>query len=475
MGPLTAAWRQAAQQATSITTVPADATTVLYNDSGNNTGVGGSANPAFGGVVDFINAMGNNGSTEPAKRFYKYARPFRWSSSVVVVPALVPAKSPTPATDGGFTSGHSAEATRDAVAMAYAVPERFQEIISRGLELGENRILAGMHSPLDVMSGRVLGQAVVAANLADPANAAAKAAAVAQAHAALMAQTNTTPDTFNAFAHSANATTDRFADYASNKANYSRRTTYGFAQIGATAAPANVPKGAEVLLETRLPYLSDVQRRVVLKTTAIASGYPVLDDAEGWGRLNLFAAADGYAVFNGNVVVSMDASKGGFYAADNWRNDISGAGKLTKQGSGVLKLSGNNTWSGGAQLEAGTLEGDSVSAFGASDVYVSGGTLASNAPGALTIQGKYTQLANSTLELNLGTGQQGTLAVAGNMTIAGGTLHIKFQGGYKPAVGDTISIIAATSLKGKFDTISVDGFSATPLYSNTGLQLRIGA
>ena len=475
MGPLTAAWRQAAQQTTSITAVPADATTVLYNDSGNNTGVGGSANPAFGGVVDFINAMGNNGSTEPAKRFYKYARPFRWSSSVVVVPALVPAKSPTPATDGGFTSGHSAEATRDAVAMAYAVPERFQEIISRGLELGENRILAGMHSPLDVISGRVLGQAVVAANLADPANAAAKAAAVAQAHASLMAQTNTTADTFNAFAHSANATTDRFADYASNKANYLRRTTYGFAQIGATTAPANVPKGAEVLLETRLPYLSDVQRRVVLKTTAIASGYPVLDDAEGWGRLNLFAAADGYAAFNGNVVVSMDAGKGGFYAVDNWRNDISGAGKLTKQGSGVLKLSGNNTWSGGAQLEAGTLEGDSVSAFGASDVYVSGGTLASNAPGALTIRGKYTQLANSTLELNLGNGQQGTLAVVGNITIAGGTLHVKFQGGYKPAVGDTISIIAATSLKGKFDTISVDGFSATPLYGNTGLQLRIGA
>jgi hypothetical protein len=28
---------------------------------------------------------------------------------------------------------------------------------------------------------------------------------------------------------------------------------------------------------------------VVLKTTALASGYPVMDDAEGWGRLNLFA------------------------------------------------------------------------------------------------------------------------------------------------------------------------------------------
>ena len=49
--------------------------------------------------------------------------------------------------------------------MAYVLPERFQEIVSRGLELGENRILAGMHSPLDVMGGRVQAQAIGAANL----------------------------------------------------------------------------------------------------------------------------------------------------------------------------------------------------------------------------------------------------------------------------------------------------------------------
>jgi hypothetical protein len=84
-------------------------------------------------------------------------------------------------------------------------------------------------------------------------------------------------------------------------------------------------------------------------------------------------------------------------------------------------------------------------------------------------------LATSTLELNLGNGQQGKFAVAGNMTIAGGTLRVKFQGGYKPAPGETLNIITAGSLKGKFDAISVDGFSATPLYSDTGLQLRIGA
>lgn len=474
MGPLTSAWRTAAQQTTSITAIAADATSVLYNDSGNNTGVGGSANATFGNVVDFIGLMSTNGSTEPAKRFYKYARPYRWSNSVVVVPALVPAKSATPATDGGFTSGHAAEATRDTVAMAYAVPERFQEILTRGLELGENRILAGMHSPLDVISGRIQGQAVVAANLFDSANAAKKGAAVAQAHSALIAQTGTSADTFNAFAHSASLDNDRFADYATNKANYLRRMTYGFAPIGATTAPAVVPKGAEVLLETRLPYLSDAQRRVVLKTTAIASGYPVMDDAEGWGRLNLFAAADGYGTFTGNVVVLMDASQGGFSAADSWRNDISGTGKLIKQGSGVLKLTGNNSWTGGTELTAGVLQADATSALGKGDVYVSGGTLISNAAAVVTIVGKYTQLSGSSLELNVGSAQQGRLTATGLVTIAGGTLHIKFQSGYKPAAGDTLTIINAASFKGKFTSVVVDGFTATPVYTDTGMQVRLG-
>jgi hypothetical protein len=42
--------------------------------------------------------------------------------------------------------------------MAYIVPERFQEEISSALELGENRILACIHSPLDVIGGRIQSQ-----------------------------------------------------------------------------------------------------------------------------------------------------------------------------------------------------------------------------------------------------------------------------------------------------------------------------
>lgn len=475
LGPLTTFWRTAAQQTTSITGVPSDATTVLYNESGNNTGVAGSANSTFGAVVDYVNNAGTNASTEPAKRFYKYARPWRWSTSVIVVPALVPAESATPGTDGGYISGHAAEATRDALAMAYVVPERFQELMARALELGENRILAGMHSPLDVIGGRIQAEAAAAANFTAAA-AATRSAAYAQAHTALMAAAGTA-DTlaFNNYAHSAATASDRFADYATNKAEHLRRLTYGFSQIADATKPAVVPKGAEILLETRLPYLSADQRRVVLKTTALASGYPVMDDAEGWGRLDLFAAADGYGAFNGDVTVAMDASQGGFNSVDAWKNDISGKGLLTKNGTGTLRLAGSNTFSGGSVVNGGALQADSSSAFGTGDVYVSSGTVICNASGLVKIGGNYTQLGTGALQLNLGASGQDRLAVKGTATFSGGTLHVTFTGGYNPSVGDTLNLITAGKCLGTFTTVNVDGFKATATYTSTGLLVHIDA
>ncbi|MEK7890464.1 phosphatase PAP2 family protein [Burkholderia contaminans] len=475
MGPLTAAWRTAAQQTTSITSVPADATTVLYNDSGNNVGVGSSSgNASFGKVVDLLNEMGNNASTEPSKRFFKYARPYRWSTSVVVAPTLVPAESTTPATDGGFISGHTAEAVRDATTMAWLVPERFQEMISRGLELGENRILAGMHSPLDVIGGRMLALAVSAANLT--AYASDAQAAYTQAHQTLQQLTGTSATTFSAFAHSGTTATDRFADYSTNQAAFLRRMTFGFGAIESTNAPPVVPKGAEILLQTRFPYLSADQRRVVLKTTELPSGYPVMDDAEGWGRLNLFAAADGYGAFNGNVIVSMDASQGGLNAADLWRNDVAGAGKLTLQGSGTLTLAGNNSYTGGTQVSGGTLAAASATAFGKGDVYVGSGggvQIAANAP--VTIATRYTQLDNTTLELDIDGNGGGRLRVGGTLTVTGGTLHVKFVNGYTPKAGDTIALIDGAAAAAKFSTVTVDGFKATPVYTATGVSITLSA
>jgi hypothetical protein len=137
-----------------ITSIPANATNVLFIDTGNNIGVGGTANASFGHVVDLLSTMGNNAPTEPPKRFYKYARPFRWSTSVIVDRTLVPAESTDPTTDGRYISGHEAEAMRDALTMADCLPERGAEMISRGLEPGENRIFAGIHSQLGQLDCR---------------------------------------------------------------------------------------------------------------------------------------------------------------------------------------------------------------------------------------------------------------------------------------------------------------------------------
>ncbi|KAJ3350916.1 hypothetical protein HDU83_009335 [Entophlyctis luteolus] len=446
MGPLTSAWVNLTQQTTTITSIASNATTVLYNDGGNNIGVIGSANTLFGVVTSFINSMGNSGSTEPPKRFYKYARPFRWSTKVVVVPALVPAESTTPTTDGGFPSGHTAEAYRDSIGMAFVVPQRFQEMISRAAELGFSRILAGMHSPLDVMGGARHGTAVAAANIYAAVASNASGPAYEQAQSALTALVGSS---LYDYAHSATTATDRFADHNANKALFKYRLTYGFSQIGASGVAAVVPKGAEVLLLTRLPYLTPDQIRVVLKTTALDSGYPVLDDEEGWGRLNLFDAADGYGRFDGDVVVTMNASLGGFSAKDSWNNDISGAGMLTKLGTGSLTLTGANSYSGGTLVKEGTLVGASATAFGSGALYVSGGAVTI----AATVDvSSFTQVAG-TLTVDA---TAGSLVVKGLAYIgAGAQLIVNFESA--PAAGSSFVVVQCLDVYGTFGAVTFTG------------------
>jgi hypothetical protein len=79
------------------------------------------------------------------------------------------------------------KAKQQCIAMGYVVPERDQELLTRAGELGENRILAGMHSSLDVIGERVHGQAVAAASLYSGINSSKKAAADTQARSTLMA------------------------------------------------------------------------------------------------------------------------------------------------------------------------------------------------------------------------------------------------------------------------------------------------
>lgn len=474
LGPLADAWREGARQTTTITDMPADATTVKYDDKGNNRGVGSKDNPDLGKAVDLIEAGSADGSTEPAKRYYKYARPYRASDKVRVVPQLEKAKSDKPASDGGFPSGHTAEGWRDALVMAYLVPQRYQEMLTRAAMLGENRIRAGMHQTFDVLGGRVLATATVAYNLNRTQYAPLRSEAYQQSQTWLMSQT-ASKDGQGLWqaAHAQPQTADPYADYAWNKAFFEPRLTYGYKPIGDSMKAPTVPKGAEVLLETRLPYLSADQRRVVLKTTEIASGYPVISDPEGWGRLDLFRAADGYGAFDGDVTLQMDADKGGFNAVDTWKNPISGKGKLTKQGSGSLILTGANSWTGGTVLEAGTLVAQSATALGKGDVYLTGGTLAIDAE-QLKVGGTMTLGKEATMSIAAqASSKVPKLAVSSTLFIDGAKLaiHPKDAADWKP--GQTVKLVSAKKIEGKFATVEAGNLKITPIYGKTGISLRI--
>src|SRR5690606_42090540 len=121
-----------------------------------------------------------------------------------------------------------------------------------------------------------------------------------------------------------------------------------------------VRHGADAHLSICLLYLTAEQRHAVLHPTPTDSCSPILDDTHGCGRLDLVTAADGYGAFIGDVTVNMDASQDGFNQRDQWRNDISGEGRLTKAGSGHLVLTGENTYTGGTLVQGGTLDRKSV-------------------------------------------------------------------------------------------------------------------
>lgn len=471
LGALTDPWRKLTGQTTTINAVPSDAQQVKYDDQGNNSGLTtAEGNTDFGLVVEFVKSMADNASTEPAKRFYKYARPYRWSSDVIVVPSLESAKSSTPATDGGFPSGHTAEAGRNAIAMAYLIPQRYQELIARGMDLGNSRIIAGMHSALDVVGGRIQSIAADVANL-NAMTPEKRQQAYQQAQTQLMKATNTSSfESFYAVAKMPYDQNDRFADIDQLKEKVAHWMTYGFNQIADKTRIANVPKGAEVLLETRFPYLTANQRRVVLKSTAIASGYPVMDDAEGYGRLNLFKAGAGYGNFNGDVTLTMDASLGGFNQYDQWSNDISGAGKLTKLGTGTLGLNGNNSFTGGIDITQGAISLLAENAAGQGDIYVRGNSsLNINANKTVNIGTNLTQLANSTLAIHFKTAAQPALRVA-NIANLNGILKVTTTNNLPTG---TYTLLSAKKLQGSYQKVTLNGQDITPVYQNNTVTFKV--
>ncbi len=389
--------------------------------------------------------------------------------------------------DNGYPSGHTNAGVLASLAYAYAMPERFAAHVARGVELGENRVVAGMHSPVDVIGGRIQATMVAVNALIDNPDIAEAAynqsqtyfgAQATDASMSLYDYVNQEVAEEGSFINDDGTTVNvnvfnnnRFSDHDALKETYEFRLTYGLPQSGDTTLDPIVPEGAEVLLQTRQPYLTDAQRRAVLATTEVESGYPLLDKTNGWGRLNLVAAGDGYGAFDGDVYVTMVASEGGFNALDHWRNDISGAGKLTKAGTGELVLTGENTYSGGTVVKGGILEAAASSAFGSGELYVHGGEVEVTADDTLEIGADYQQVSGTlTIALDDDFTQ---IDVAGKAVITAGDLIL--DAGDTALTENTIIklINADDGISGEFSSVTLEGYEVALTYADNAVYAEI--
>ncbi|MBT1173008.1 phosphatase PAP2 family protein [Bifidobacterium sp. MA2] len=204
--------------------------------------------------------------------------------------------------NSSYPSGHTTMAYSWGVALAGMIPELAPQIMARTSEAGNNRIVLGVHYPLDIMGGRIGGSAqngqywhndfadavVPAANqlrsyLTSRCRADGHGSTLAACIANLKA--GSTGGYANGFLDP--VATEKVRDRASATRVYTARMTYGFPQVkGESGRPFTAPRGAADVLRLAYPQLHADQRNAILKATALDSGYPLWRSSDGWQRIN---------------------------------------------------------------------------------------------------------------------------------------------------------------------------------------------
>ena len=103
-------------------------------------------------------------STREAKNHYKRTRPFVYWDE----PTATPSHEAFLRTNGSYPSGHTAIGWASALVLAEINPARATEILKRGYEFGQSRVIVGAHYQSDVDMGRIVSAGVVAALHANP-------------------------------------------------------------------------------------------------------------------------------------------------------------------------------------------------------------------------------------------------------------------------------------------------------------------
>lgn len=115
-------------------------------------------------VVGMREDAGDLGTRE-AKDYYNRQRPFSFYEEDTCNPEQQEELS----TNGSYPSGHTSIGWATALVLAEINPERQNEILKRGYDMGESRVICGYHFQSDVDAGRITGAVTVARLHADPA------------------------------------------------------------------------------------------------------------------------------------------------------------------------------------------------------------------------------------------------------------------------------------------------------------------
>lgn len=211
-----------------------------------------------------------------------------------------------------YPSGHTVYGFMESLLLALLVPERYQQMVTRAAEYGNDRIVLGAHYAMDVLGGRTLAEYDLAQLLANKTGyVGVKRGAVeidnfrqalAAARADLTAVLEKTCG--GKIADCAAEDQSRFADLVKNTAFYEATQTYDLPVVFAnnvegTEDVAKLAPEAGYLLTAAFPSLTLAQADAILTLTE-GPGGGFLDNGSAFGvysRLNLYKAAGQAAAF----------------------------------------------------------------------------------------------------------------------------------------------------------------------------------
>lgn len=205
-----------------------------------------------------------------------------------------------------YPSGHTNRAYIKGIILSAVFPEFAPQIMARASEVGYNRVVMGVHYPLDTIAGRMTGSASMAWHFADSEFYPLIEETAKETRAIIEKECGTT-------IKKCWAKGKPFLSDAESIRVYTERMNFGLPRMNANKnTPMVIPATANYLLRAKYPNLTAAQRDRILLLSAMSAGYPLdITGRDGyWQRINLAKALSARVTVakNGAMKVSFPAA-----------------------------------------------------------------------------------------------------------------------------------------------------------------------